>query len=165
MGLSTVDDSFEILAGSGRRDAQRKWDRRFLEMADLVATWSKDPSTKVGAVIVRPDRTVASVGFNGFPRGMRDHDHLYADREIKYSRIVHAEMNAILAAPGRVEGCTLYLPMLPCDRCAVHVIQAGITRVVTWEPTADLLSRWGDALEKCRWMFREACVRFEELPR
>ena len=51
-----------------------KWDRRFLALAEHVADWSKDPSTKTGAVIVRPDRTIASMGYNGFPRGMADTD-------------------------------------------------------------------------------------------
>ena len=64
-----------------------KWDRRFLELANFVASWSKDPSTKVGAVIVRADRTVASMGFNGFPRGVLDHEGRYADRATKYAMV------------------------------------------------------------------------------
>ena len=64
-----------------------KWDSRFLELAKLVSTWSKDPSTKTGAVIVRPDRSVASIGFNGFPVKMSDHQELYDNREEKYSRL------------------------------------------------------------------------------
>ncbi len=141
-----------------------KWDRRFLEMAALVGTWSKDPSTKVGAVIVRADRTVASVGFNGFPRGMRDDEHLYADRELKYSRTVHAEVNAILAAQEPVRGCTLYLsPFMPCDRCAVQVIQAGIRRVVTLKATDEQNERWGKAFETTRQMLTEAGVCLVEM--
>ena len=60
-----------------------KWDERFIELARLVAAWSKDPSTKVGAVIVRPDRTVASVGFNGFARGVDDTEERLNDRALK----------------------------------------------------------------------------------
>lgn len=60
-----------------------KWDRRFLELATLVASWSKDPSTKTGAVIIGPDRSVISTGFNGFPREMPDDPKLYEDREKK----------------------------------------------------------------------------------
>src|SRR4051812_43949974 len=99
-----------------------KWDRRFLQMARLVASWSKDPSTKCGAVIVRPDKTVASVGFNGFPKGTNDDDELYADRETKYSRVVHAEQNALIFAREPLDGYTMYTwPQgfgPTCDRCA-----------------------------------------------
>ena len=74
-----------------------KWDIRFLEMAKLVASWSKDPSTQVGAVAVR-NRTVIAQGYNGFPRGCDDHELYYLNKAIKYKRIVHAEMNAIYNA-------------------------------------------------------------------
>lgn len=138
---------------------RREWDGFFLDMAALVASRSKDPSTKVGAVIVAPDgKNVRSIGYNGFPRGMADDDSLYADREVKYSRIVHAEMNAILNAERRVDGCTLYCTLLPCDRCAVFVVQAGITRVVTPQPDADIESRWGESFNKTRDIFAEAGV-------
>lgn len=150
-----------------RRERIEKWDHRFLGMVDLVGSWSKDPSTKVGAVITRPDNTVASIGYNGFPRGMSDAANLYAEREVKYSRIVHAEMNAILNSHGGITsnlGSTLYVPMLCCDRCAVHVIQSGIKRVVCREPSADMSSRWGEAFEKTRAMFREAKVEVVEYP-
>ena len=63
-------------------------------MAKLVASWSKDPSTQVGAVAVR-NRTVIAQGYNGFPRGCDDHELYYLNKAIKYKRIVHAEMNAI----------------------------------------------------------------------
>lgn len=66
-----------------------KWDRRFLRLAQEVASWSKDPSTKTGAVIVRPDKTIAAIGYNGFPRGCDDAPELYAHRETKLSRVVH----------------------------------------------------------------------------
>lgn len=116
------------------REREYKWHRRFLQMAELVASWSKDPSTKVGAVIVRPDRSVCSVGFNGFPRGVADDMEMLNNREHKYERVIHAEMNAILAANEPVRGHTLYVwppGVVPtCSRCTAHVIQAGITTVV-----------------------------------
>ena len=84
-----------------------KWDRRYMEMAELVASWSKDPSTRVGAVIVSPDNHVVSVGFNGFPRGIEDNDRLN-QRGTKYMNIVHAEMNALIHADRSVDGCILY---------------------------------------------------------
>jgi dCMP deaminase len=143
---------------------REKWDRRFIDLMKVAEGWSKDPSTKVGAVIVRPDLTVASIGYNGFPRGMSDDDALYADRPTKYSRIVHGEMNAILNAHGSVQGCTLYVPFPPCDRCAVHVVQAGIKRVVYIEPTDDIKSRWAEAFVQTAAIFADAGIEVTELP-
>lgn len=112
-------------------EALSKWDERFIEMAEFVADWSKDPSTKVGAVIVRPDRTIASVGFNGFARGVRDTVERLSNRELKYPLTVHAEINAILSAKEPVCGHTLYVsPLSPCTTCAGAIIQAGISKVV-----------------------------------
>lgn len=139
-----------------------KWDQRFLEMAELVSTWSKDPSTKCGAVIVRPDKTVASVGFNGFPQGCDDDPAIYADREKKYSRVVHAEQNALLHAGESVKGYTMYTwpPGFgpSCDRCTAHIIQAGIDRVVYAKDESDFGSRWKTAAESGLQMYKEAEV-------
>lgn len=139
-----------------------KWDRRFLLRAEHNASWSKDPSSKVGAVIVRPNLTVAGDGFNGFPRGMVDNPELYEDRETKYSRILHAELNAILNAYGSVEGCTIYVTHPPCTSCALIIIQSGIERVVTYKPTEDFLSRWGDQYEKVKGFFAEVEIEMVE---
>lgn len=91
----------------------KKWDLRFLRLSQCISTFSKDPSTKVGAVIVRPDKTIASMGFNGFPKKLKD-DARYNDREVKYSLIVHGEINAILFAKESLTGYTLYTyPFMP----------------------------------------------------
>lgn len=135
-----------------------KWDDRFLAMAEHVAQWSKDPSTQVGAVIVRPDKTIVSVGYNGFPRGMEDTPRRLKNREDKYSRIIHAEMNALLNAHDSVNGCTLYgWPISPCERCAVMIIQAGITRIVSPYPSKKWIERWG---RKSDGFFTECGVEF-----
>lgn len=137
-----------------------KWDQRFLDVAQLVSTWSKDPSTKVGAVIVRPDMTIASTGYNGFPKYMDDSDFLYDHRETKYARIIHAEMNALLHLREPVKGYMIYtFPMLTCERCAVHIIQSGITRVCSikndnW--------RWQEAFARARNFYEEAGVEVVE---
>ena len=95
------------------------WDERFFALADMVGSWSKDPSTKVGAVIIRPDRTIASVGYNGFPRGVYDGPEIYEDRPRKLLRTVHAEANAILSAREPLHGYTLYVtPLHPCANCS-----------------------------------------------
>ena len=109
-----------------------KWSTRFLDLADHVASWSKDPSRKIGAVIVRPDRTIVSVGYNGFPRGVDDSPERYEDRSVKYSFVCHAEMNAITSSREALHDCTLYVsPLYPCKDCAKMIIQCGIRRVVT----------------------------------
>ena len=108
-----------------------KWDKRFQAMCREVGTWSKDPKRQVGSVIVRPDRTVASVGFNGFPRGMPDNSWRYRDKSLKQRFVVHAEMNAALSANEPIHGFTVYTyPYPPCVRCAVHLAQAGIQTAV-----------------------------------
>lgn len=132
------------------------WDRHFLAMCDLVASKSKDPSTKTGAVIVRPDKTVVSTGFNGFPKNMPDHEEWYNDRPEKYSRIVHCEMNALLHAYEKCEGYTLYTTGCSCDRCFVHMLQAGIKRFVYWEDTPDMRKRWQEAFNRVQRYAAEA---------
>lgn len=113
------------------------WDQRFLELADHIAQWSKDPRTKVGAVIVDEKKRVVSVGYNGFPRGVSDDGDRYDDRQTKHLFVAHAERNALDNAPLMVDGCTLYVPLLPCNECAKSIIQKGITRVVTYIPSRD----------------------------
>ena len=143
-----------------------KWDLRYLKMARLISTWSKDPSTQTGAVIVRQNKSVASVGFNGFPRTMPDSPELYNNREEKYSRIVHCEMNALLFLNESVQDYTLYTwPFMSCDRCFVHMIQAGITRFVAPEATPELLTRWGDAFDRVRMYASESGVELIEVSR
>jgi dCMP deaminase len=140
------------------------WDRYFLRLAQHVSTASKDPSTQVGAVVVRPDRTVASVGYNGFPRGVSDDPELYDDRLSKYTRVIHAEMNAVLNAHGPLVGSTLYTwPFMSCDRCAVHMIQVGVARVVAPKASPDKEERWGEAFVTTRALFKEAGIPLTEI--
>lgn len=129
-----------------------KWDRRFIDLSREISTWSHDPSTQCGAVIVDQLRRVVSTGYNGFPRQMPDSVDAYADREVKYSRIIHADMNALLFAGRPVDGCTIYTwPLLPCDRCFVHLAQAGILRYVAPRPVRPShIERWGPIIEKTK---------------
>jgi dCMP deaminase len=132
-----------------------KWDQRFLDMAAHISSWSKDPSTHVGAVVVRPDRTIASVGYNGFPRMVKD---VYGTREDKLLRTVHAEMNAILSARERLDGCTIYVyPLCPCSNCAAAIIQSGITTVV--HPLHKPRPEWEASFMASADMFVQAGVR------
>lgn len=142
-----------------------KWDRRFIELASLVATWSKDPSTKVGSVVVGKNREVLTQGFNGFPRGIDDSPERLKDREEKYKYIVHAEMNCIYNACNNgisLEGATLYVIGLPvCDKCALGVVQAGIKRVVIGTPREDLSERWRLSCDQALSVFDEAGIEYE----
>ncbi len=137
-----------------------KWDLRFLELAKFVAGWSKDPSTKTGAVIVNNDRQVVGMGYNGFPRGVCDDPERYADRELKYKMIVHSERNALLFTNGlSVKGCTLYsFPFASCSTCAAMIIQAGIVRCVAPPLPAYLQERWAGELQVALTMFNESGV-------
>ena len=130
------------------------WDRRFTELAHHVAGWSRDPSTKCGAVLVNHEKVVVGMGYNGFPRGVRDAPERYADRATKYALVVHAEANAILNACGSVRGTTAYCTWHPCSGCAKLLIQAGVITVVCPEPDA----RWADDARFATLMFEEAGV-------
>ena len=137
----------------------KDWDYRFLDMAKLISSWSKDPSTKVGAVIVDCDRRILSLGYNGFPVGISDNKRL-DNREIKYKMIVHAECNALLFSPETPAGCTIYTyPFMPCPSCAGMIIQTGIIRVVSLVSVND---RWKDDFDLSRKMFKEAGVTLLE---
>ena len=114
------------------KQEQDKWDVRFMEMANLVSTWSKDPGTAVGCVLVS-DRRIIATGYNGLPMGIADLSERFDDRDWKLAVTVHAEVNAILNAGkhgARTEGATLYTTFPPCSNCTAAIIQAGITRVV-----------------------------------
>lgn len=151
---------FEVMTPPGQR-TQAWWDRYFLRIAEQVATASKDPSTRVGAAIADGKRLV-SCGYNGFAQGCDDSPEVYADREQKYSRVVHGEVNAILFAGRRLDGCTLYtVPFQPCDRCAGIVIQSGIKRVVAPACPPDIRERWAKSLDSAERQFREAGVQLD----
>jgi dCMP deaminase len=141
------------------------WDRKFIDMAVMVSSWSKDPSTKVGCVIADSDHAQLSEGFNGFPRGIADDDRLN-QREVKYRLIVHAEANAIAAAARNghgLKGATAYVTFCPCPQCAALLIQAGIVRVVTIEGATP--PHWKAECDIAQAMFREASVVYEEATR
>lgn len=146
---------------------QDRWHQHFINMCLENAKMSKDPSTRVGALIVGPDREIRSAGFNGFPRGVLDTKERLNDRDIKNRLVVHAELNAILSA-ARVgtplKGCIMYMAAMTdgeiwggccCLRCAVELIQAGIIGLVT---VKNCHSRWKDSCEEASAILREAGV-------
>ena len=138
-----------------------KWQARFGKLAKEIATWSKDASSQVGAVIVRPDRTIASVGFNGFPRGVEDSYDRIANRDTKLLYTIHAEVNAILSAKEPLNGYSLFVwPFQPCAYCAGSIIQSGIKDVYCpFNAHLDTYERWADSFKAALQMFDEAEVR------
>lgn len=133
-----------------------KWDERFLALAQHVAGWSKDPSTKVGAIIVDSNQRVISLGYNGFARGVDDSPERLSNRDTKYKMTVHAEMNAILFAKTDLIGTVLYTwPFMPCAHCAAAAIQVGISQVIA-PPSSN--PRWTADFTLSKQMFEEAGV-------
>lgn len=142
-----------------------KWDRRFLHLAAHIAAWSKDPSTKVGCVIVGPDREIRSTGFNGFPRGIEDTSERLSNRDLKYPLICHAEENAIMHAARigvSLKGCRAYVTWPPCTRCARSLLQAGVSEIV-YPRGLEIPERWREDFDLSNAMFDEAGVVVREV--
>jgi dCMP deaminase len=134
----------------------RKWDARFTAVAELVATWSKDPDAKVGAVVVAPNGRQLSTGFNGFPRGVQDSEARLLNKGAKRALTVHAELNALLNCPVQPAGWTMYSTLHPCTACANAIIQSGVGRLVCPAPDPD--SGWFDDQRTARSLLNEAGV-------
>ena len=139
------------------------WDKRYLDLAEHISQWSKDPSKKIGAIAVGDHGQILSQGYNGFPRGIDDSAHRYNHREVKYQFVVHAEMNCIYNAAENgvsLRDSTLYIFGLPvCGDCALGIIQSGITRVVAH--SVGTPDRWKEAIGKTNEVFEEAGIQYE----
>ena len=139
-----------------------------MDMAALVATWSKDKTTKIGCVIVGPGREILSIGYNGFPRGVDDSVDERYERPLKYLWTLHAETNAIYNASRigvPLTGATLYLNGdhgFPCAPCAAAIVQTGIKTLVGLMP--DLSNeKYADDYREAMKMFQEAGVAFRHI--
>ena len=157
-GISTLSSKLNLII-------QRKesWDSRFLNLAEQISSWSKDPSRKIGAVAIGSEGQVLAQGYNGFPRGIKDLEDRYNDRQEKYKLVVHAEMNVIYNATFNgvtLKDSTLYVHGLPVfSDCAKGIIQVGVKRVVMREQ--EIPDIWKDSWQKTREMFDEAGVKWE----
>ena len=137
-----------------------KWDKRFYgEALREIATWSKDPDVKVGAIIVSEDHRRFSKGFNGFARGIADTDERLNDKIQKNELMIHAELNAIFNATENLTGWTLYTTRAPCINCANAIIQVGIKRVVG--PDINHGSSWMKNQFKAKKLLLEAKVEYD----
>lgn len=140
-----------------------KWTGRFLFLAKSISSWSKDPSTKAGAVIMTVSGEPVSFGYNGIPKKITDSEVLYKDRDTKLMVVEHAERNAIYQANRNLSGCVIYVTHYPCTGCARAIIQSGITTVVvdqeqTIGSGSDYTTRWNNEIEMSKWMFEQAGV-------
>lgn len=141
-----------------------KWDYRFLRLSREVASYSKDPSTQIGCVLVSPDRKKVVIGYNGFPDKMEDKPEWLSNREEKYSRIIHGEINAKNNAACDLHGWTQYTwPFCSCDRCLVQMAGAGVTRFVAPKIGKEAEARWGSVLVKSRIYAAEMGLQFDEV--
>lgn len=137
-----------------------KWAARMLRMAKEVASWSKDTSTKVGAVITTQDGSPVSWGFNGMPMGIDDTVAERNERPTKYKWYCHAERNAMDLAPQPLDGCVMFVTFSPCSNCAQSIIQRKIkTLVVDSDYTADKMpERWQEDMKVATEMLTEAGI-------
>ena len=106
------------------------WDEYFLQIAETAALKSKDPSSKMGCVIVDSKKRVVSLGYNGLIQGADESKMTITERPMKYYFAIHSEMNALLFAHQDLTGCTIYNRVATCDNCLKYCLQAGIKRFV-----------------------------------
>lgn len=107
-------------------------DDKYMALAFIHASFSKDPSTQVGAVILNQNNTIVGTGYNGPPRRIND-SQIDWERPNKYSYIKHAEANAIKHAMSSTAGCTLYVTGMPCSKCMLDILDAEIYKVVFFD--------------------------------
>ncbi len=143
-----------------------KWDKRYMELAKVISTWSKDPSKKIGAIAIGSKGQVLAQGFNGFPRGIDDADDRLNDRETKYKYVVHAEMNLIYNATFNgisLDGSTVYIYGLPlCSECAKGLIQVGIKRIVMSRDSLENIDeRWQESFELTLQLLNESGIHWK----
>lgn len=137
-----------------------EWDGRFMRQALEVATWSKDPEVKVGAIVVSQDKRRVSWGYNGFPRGVHDtKDRLKGSERVPLT--AHAELNTILNAGCDLSGWTLFVTRPPCLECAKAIIQARISRVVCMPLPEG--SSWAEACKQAAGLLREVGIVYNTL--
>lgn len=143
------------------------WDEYFAGLLAQVAVKSKDPNTKIGALIVGPDKEIRSTGYNSFPRGLDDNVRERMERPEKYYWIEHAERNAIYNAARcgtTLKGCTVYVNSVPCIDCARGIVQAGIGEVVVCDSAAaDHKERWEHSYTRTEQLLKECGVNVRHI--
>ena len=143
------------------------WDVLFMRKVYEIASKSKDPRTKMGAVLVQDNHAILE-GYNGFAKGVTDSEDRYNDKEIKYKFVVHAEANSVLIAARfgiSTLGCTLYTQGIPCNECTKSVIQAGVSEIVVHKQWPNLVTspKWVESIKISNIMLEEADVKVRVL--
>ena len=139
--------------------SQKDKDLVYLDIAKSVANLSKDPSTKVGCIIVDKEGGIHP-GYNGFPQWIEDRSEWLEDRQTKLMLTIHAETNAIKKAGKLAEGGCLYLStLIPCQNCAIQIVHAKLSRVVAWNQEIPL--RWMDDMDKAKWILEQGKVNLD----
>jgi len=143
-----------------------KWDKRYMELAKQVGTWSKDPSKQIGAIAIGSKGQVLAQGYNGFPRGIDDNESRLNTKETKYKYVVHAEMNLIYNATFNgisLNGSTVYVSGLPvCSECAKGLIQVGVKQIVMSKDSLEGADeKWLDSFELTIALLNEAGIHWK----
>ena len=144
------------------------WNEYYIGLLEPISRKSKDPRTKVGAVIVDQEYGLISTGFNGFPKGVKDLPERYNDRPTKYKFIAHADTNAIDIAAKQGKATNhgiMYLPWYPCSNCTKSIINCGIKKVVIdgreYEEKEKHWTAWKEDIDISKIMMSEAGVELE----
>ncbi len=161
--LEEVEKKIEKLYGDIlNKISPMSWEEYFMTFAKVAAEKSKDPSTKVGACIVDPEKRVVGLGYNGFPKNCDDNSFPMAREgsflDTKYAYVVHAEPNAILNSTKETKGCKIYVTLFPCNECAKFIIQAGIVEVIYLDDKYNHT----DAVKASMRLFKGAGVKFRK---
>lgn len=143
-----------------------RWQEFYIRLALEVASGSKDASTKCGAILVRPDKTVASIGFNGFPKRLVDNQEFLTNpvfREDKLSRMTHAEQNCLnYNRDYDTAGFHMFISAHPCDKCALRIISTNISYIY-YAPNPAFEARWAEPIARAKVLLEEAGITLIEV--
>ena len=164
------DYTFEVVStieGEFVNYVPPSWDELFMRKVYEIASKSKDPRSKIGAVLVKDNHAILE-GYNGFPKGVTDSKERYNDKETKYKYVVHAEANSVLIAAKfgiATDGCILYTQGIPCENCTKCIIQGGIKEIVIHQQWPNLYSSkmWTESIEISKIMLSESNISVKTL--
>ena len=134
-----------------------KWHKSFFIEALHTTTRSKDPSTKVAAIVVNQKKRIISTGYNGPPQGCVDK---VMTRDVRLLRSLHAELNSVLFASQPLDDCTIFVTAPCCAQCMAAIIQVGITTVYCLKPEKEFAGRWLDSCNEAELMAQEAGIEY-----
>lgn len=141
-----------------------QWLEYFMKLAENVSEMSKDPSHKIGAVIVDKNKRIVSTGFNGFARNIIDSEERLNNKDIKRKLTLHAEENAVTFAKRDLTGCDIFVfGYPPCAHCTSLLIQSGVKCIYYRNPTKRVSEHWKEDFELAEQIAKEVEVPYIEL--